>query len=138
MRNGPYELIIPSDDYPGKKYRGRYAYEHHVVYWINTGYILSEDEIIHHINKNKRDNSFDNLELMTKIEHAIHHNSEKVEALVFLVCRRCGKNFETPKRQVSWKIKKQQKNFFCGRPCQVKYQWETGVHDNLKKTIPGG
>lgn len=37
MRCGPYILIIPPPEYPGKKYRGRYAYEHHVVWWENTG-----------------------------------------------------------------------------------------------------
>lgn len=33
VKNGPYELVIAPEEYPGKKYRGRYAYEHRVNYW---------------------------------------------------------------------------------------------------------
>lgn len=138
MKNGPYELIVPPKDYPGKKYRDRYSYEHHVVWWKNTEAVLKEDEIIHHINGDKRDNRFENLELMTILEHAIHHGSQKIQSKVSLTCSRCKIQFEVPKRNVTWKFKTGQVNFFCGRTCQVKFQWETGVHDNLKKTFPGG
>ena len=31
MKSGNYILIKAPDNYPGKKYRGKYCYEHHYV-----------------------------------------------------------------------------------------------------------
>lgn len=73
MRNGPYELVVAPDEYPGMKYRGRYCYEHHLVWWLKTGKTISADEVIHHVNGQKRDNRFCNLEKMTRSDHAKHH-----------------------------------------------------------------
>lgn len=74
MKNGPYEMVIAPKDYPGKKYRDRYCYEHTLVWWKNTGTIPKDNEIIHHKNGNKRDNPFSNLELRKKGGHVNYHN----------------------------------------------------------------
>lgn len=74
MKNGPYELVVAPPGFPGKRYRGRYAYEHTVVWWQHTGEVPGPDETIHHKNENKRDNRFDNLERKTRSRHTRDHN----------------------------------------------------------------
>jgi hypothetical protein len=37
--------------------------------------LLSEDEIVHHINQNKLDNRIENLQVMSKAEHVRLHKS---------------------------------------------------------------
>lgn len=77
MKNGDYILIIPPADYPGKLYRNRYAHEHHVVWWQNTGNTVPEGYVVHHKNENKHDNNFSNLELMPKPLHVSMHNKKR-------------------------------------------------------------
>lgn len=121
MKNGEYELIIPPRNYPGKRYRGRYAYEHHVVWWQITGEIIKEGYTIHHRNERKRDNRPENLEKMTKEDHDKHHADEKKRTMIPLVCSFCGDTFERDIRQVRSKKKNGQKDFYCGRSCMAKH-----------------
>lgn len=73
MKNGEYELMVAPDGYPGKQYRGRYAYVHRVVWWQNTGELLDGSTDIHHKDENKRNNAFLNLEKLSGVEHRRHH-----------------------------------------------------------------
>lgn len=76
MKNGPYELVVAPEDYPGKKYRDRYCYEHHLSYWRATGEVIKPGETIHHKNEQKLDNEPGNLEKMPNGAHAsLHHPS---------------------------------------------------------------
>ena len=88
MINGDYELIVPPKDYPGHLYRGKYALEHRVVWWENTGYLPGPNEDIHHINGQKRDNRFENLELVNHAEHARNHSTIG-RTMIKLVCPNC-------------------------------------------------
>ncbi len=118
MRNGPYELIIAPEDYPGMKYRTRYAYEHHVVWWQHTGDIVAGEYVIHHKNGNKRDNDINNLEKQTRAEHTGQHNRVlDVET----TCTRCGKLFAVAAHNFRSRMKRYGR-LFCGRSCQVKQQ----------------
>lgn len=78
MKNGPYEMVIALKEYPGRKYRGRYVYEHHLVWWKHTGEILPDGMLIHHKNENKRDNRFKNLELKSFSDHSKEHNKPRI------------------------------------------------------------
>ena len=93
MINGDYILVEAPEKYPGKKYRGMYVYEHHLVYWQNTGYILKPGEELHHKNNKKHENYFENLELTTKVLHAKKHARYKSVILVKLRCPSCNKIF---------------------------------------------
>lgn len=55
--------------------RFKYAYEHVVVAMNILGRPLREDEVVHHRNGDRTDNSEDNLEILTTSEHACHHAS---------------------------------------------------------------
>lgn len=120
MKNGPYELVVAPDDYPGKKYRGRYIYEHHLVWWENTGEIVPEGHVVHHKNEDKRDNRFNNLELLSGPKHSSLHNAG--ETKIELECAWCGGLFLRAIRNVNTKRKQGQTRFFCSRSHQALYQ----------------
>lgn len=77
MKNGPYEMVVAPPSYPGMRYRGRYCYEHHAVYWHAHGVIPEQGQVIHHIDGNKRNNASSNLELMDVGEHGREHGSRR-------------------------------------------------------------
>lgn len=124
MRNGEYTLIVAPEDYPGKWYRGRYAYEHHVVYWRATGVVPGRGQVVHHKNEDKRDNRIENLELITVQEHNKHHHIDP-GSIIEMSCSWCGGLFSTPRRNVQWKRKNGQENFYCCRSHQVSAQQAT-------------
>lgn len=114
MRNGPYTLATAPDGYPGRRYRGKYAYEHHIAYWTQYRKVPSGTEVVHHKNHDKRDNRPDNLELMSKSEHARHHC--KATTWLTLMCAHCGVSFKRRKGRGSGK------RDFCCRSHQVSTQ----------------
>jgi len=58
----------------GKSYTKLYGrHEHRVVMEAKLGRPLLSEEIVHHIDHNKKNNHPDNLMVMTRSEHARHH-----------------------------------------------------------------
>lgn len=98
MINGDYIMVVAPDNYPGIKYRGRYCYEHYLVFWQTYGIVPKDDEIIHHKDEDKHHNVPDNLELMKRKDHATLHNKKRLCSLVLLKCPGCQKLFIREKR----------------------------------------
>lgn len=119
MKNGPYELVVAPDDYPGKRYRGRYCYEHYLVWWQTHGSLPGPGECIHHKNDNKRDNRPDNLRLKTKPKHVGDHTRERGRTMVRFRCPACGNEFVRQKRHSLDQSKTCL--FFCTRTCIGKF-----------------
>ncbi len=120
MKNGPYILIKAPDEYPGKKYRGRYVYEHRLVWWKNTNIIPPNGYQIHHKNEIKTDNRFENLELISTQSHNIVHSKGRSTKL--LICDWCKSPFIRQICDYNTKIKLGQKRFYCCRSHQVRDQ----------------
>ena len=124
MKNGKYELLIAPINYPGKKYRDRYAYEHILVWWEHTGSVPPSGMEIHHKNGNHRDNRIDNLELVTGHEHRkIHGAIATKNSIKTYQCGSCGKDFERQNRNANTKLRLNKYNkLFCSRSCGTKHQ----------------
>jgi HNH endonuclease len=123
MRNGPYELVIAPPGYPGMKYRGRYCYEHTLVWWQNTGEIPGPGEVLHHRDENKRNNAFDNLAKKTVGEHTAEHSRARIQVPVTVKCSWCLSDIQILGRVFKTKTKQGQHRFYCNHRCQILKQW---------------
>lgn len=59
---------------------GDVIFEHRAVMEEHIGRMLTEDEVVHHINGDKTDNRLENLQLMTRGEHSTMHNKRRKNA----------------------------------------------------------
>jgi hypothetical protein len=120
MKNGPYELVVAPEGYSGKKYRGRYAYEHHVVWWAWRGSIPKGYEI-HHRNGDHRDNRLKNVQLLTSDEHRAVHSDLQRKPLVQLKCPTCRGPVQVKPNNYRFHRKRGRKHFFCSRSCSARF-----------------
>ncbi|MBQ2174478.1 MAG: HNH endonuclease [Alphaproteobacteria bacterium] len=124
MKNGDYSLVVAPDWYKGKRYRGRYCYEHHLVWEKETGCPVPDDCVIHHKDGNKYNNNISNLQLMDGKEHVSLH-SKKGRTFLMLKCPNCGKIFDREKRACGYG----KRLTFCSRHCVGKFFGNTSVRD---------
>jgi len=66
-------VLIFSPNHPVKTKR-QYVLQHRLVMEKYLGRHLKAEEIVHHINGNKRDNRIENLEIFNRGSHCKHHN----------------------------------------------------------------
>lgn len=119
MKNGEYIMVIAPDDYPYKKYRGRYCYEHVLTYWVNKGEI-PDGYIVHHKNENKHDNRIENLALMSISDHVSHHSSSRGVKMAKIKCPYCG-NIFSKKLRNTFLQKPESFTTCCSRKCSGKF-----------------
>ena len=125
-----YKAIKAPKNYPGKKYvDGRYCYEHHYIWWKNTGELIEKGENIHHINGNKRDNRFENLEKISINKHNDYHHKRGI-TYVELKCPICNTVFIRERRQTHLVIQK--KATLCSRSCSSKWSHLTDNEQDEK------
>lgn len=120
MKDGQYEAVKAPKEFPGYLDRGRYALEHRVVWWRETGNLPPDDCVIHHKNGNPRDNRFSNLEVIGEKEHKKKHGADKCQTRVKIECPQCGKVFSRRKGQTH--LVKPQRLTFCSRQCSSSYR----------------
>lgn len=128
MRNGPYELVVAPVNYPGMKYRGRYCYEHTLVWWQNTGEVPDPGELVHHRDENKRNNAFGNLAKKTIPEHAAEHARGRTEPPLEATCPVCLRSFSVKRRDARARLKVSKSGrLFCSRSCGATHQFSTRI-----------
>lgn len=86
-------MVVPN--HPNATKHG-YVLEHRIVVENHIGRLLSSDEVVHHINGNKKDNCIENLNLMSRKEHNAYHSTGKT--MTKLQCPICGEIFYRTKR----------------------------------------
>ncbi len=130
MKNGPYEMVKAPDDYPGKKYRGRYCYEHQLVWWQETGELAPDDHVIHHKTDDTRDNGFENLELKTRASHTLDHCKVKP---IKIPCGWCDKKLELAPADYRRRVKvAKTDDLYCSRACGMSASWRRRNQNNLR------
>lgn len=95
----------PLSDAYGKTY-----YHRHVAS-VKIGRWLTNDEIVHHINGVKDDNTISNIEVMSSSDHTSHHQSDRKTVMLVMVCQTCKLAFNRPASQVKYK------HHFCSMRC---------------------
>ncbi len=69
-------IAVYAPEHPSSTLEG-YVLEHRLVMEEYIGRCLSDDEVVHHINRKRNDNRIENLMLMTASEHMSYHMSER-------------------------------------------------------------
>lgn len=114
VKKGDYDYALVKD-HPNATSNG-YVLYHRVVMENYLGRLLYSDEVVHHKDGNKHNNTIDNLEVLSNKEHSTLH-AKRGRTYVELVCKNCGKVFYREKRQI-----KKGRDAFCSRRCNGDYQ----------------
>lgn len=107
-----------SEGYVEIKTESGWNYKHRHVATKNLDRELKDNEIVHHIDGDKTNNSWDNLEVMTLSEHTAQHNKGKTIAV--LECPQCGSIFERVRNQ-TFLVKSKSSASFCSHECKGRY-----------------
>ena len=92
--NGYLYFYDPQNPYANKS---GIVYEHIKIMCEHIGRHLKDNECVHHRDRNKLNNSLDNLMLLTKSEHvSLHLLEDKGYYSEIRVCKYCGKEFKCP------------------------------------------
>lgn len=126
IKKGEYQYCITEPVHPNAT-KNKYVLHHRIVMENHLGRIFRPDEVVHHINGNKKDNRTSNLEILSKASHGRLHGLERGVLLVDLVCPQCGKKFTKSKRATHLSKPKQNKTF-CPRSCNGKFAREVQLH----------
>jgi len=111
-----YYAVVP--EHPNRT-KNNYVLAHRIVMENHLGRVLNANEIVHHINEDKKDNRVENLQLMTASEHASLHQNEKGKTMLELKCPNCKKVFYREKRQTH--IVKKSRFTCCSSQCRGKF-----------------
>lgn len=104
-----------------------YVLEHRIVMENYLNRLLNPDEVVHHKNKNTRDNRIPNLEVLNKVEHAKLHGLLQGKTYIELKCPECNRIFVSPKNQTHL-VKKNSKYKCCSKKCRGKFSRKIQLH----------
>lgn len=95
-----------------------YVLLHRVVMENHLGRLLLPEEVVHHIDENKFNNSIENLRILSKVEHAKLHQIGHERTYKSFTCPQCGKIFSKEIRECHGSRKY---GPFCSRSCSGKF-----------------
>lgn len=118
-KGGYVYALVP--EHP-KATKNGYVLEHRIVMENILNRPLLDNEDIHHIDGNGRNNNPNNLEIKKRGDHQRFHMHQRFpngQAKIHLICANCGKEFDRNANQRP-EVKKA-KNAFCSRRCNGIY-----------------
>ena len=128
IKKGDYDYAIVRN-HPNATKNG-YVLLHRIIMENFVGRLLTKDEVVHHVDKNKHNNDISNLRIMSKGKHVSmhqHDNYPNGKTKIELECENCHMKFERELRN----YKPSNLHYFCSRSCNGKYY--VNITNNLKK-----
>lgn len=132
------ERIIPKGDYNyavvknhPKATKCGYVLEHRIIMENHLNRLLSSDEVVHHINGNKKDNCIENLKLLSNREHAKLHAKYMSRKYVLLKCPECNSIFERTHNTTF--LAKKGKFTCCSNSCRGKFSRKIQLNGMLSE-----
>lgn len=125
VSKGQYNYVIVKGHPKATKHG--YVLQHRVVMENHLKRLLNADEVVHHINGDKKDNRIENLELLDAKEHVRLHGLEHGSRWCELKCPQCSKIFHK-ERHLTFLIQKKKKSDSCSRSCSGKLSREIQLH----------
>lgn len=120
-----FYALVPEHPFATSK---GYVLYHRIIMENHLKRLLNTDEVVHHLDGNKKNNDISNLELMTRQEHSKHHQSERGRMYVKLKCPWCHQVFELPENK-SFLIKPSKYNCTCcSKSCRGKLYRDIQLH----------
>lgn len=118
-KGGGYHYCRTEPPHPKRNSKGLYPL-HRVMKEIELGRLLSPEELVHHRNEDKDDDSIENLEALTRSAHSKLHGDNKTK-MVDLVCAKCGTDFQIKEHTYRLRLKRltTQSGLCCSRSCSV-------------------
>lgn len=111
-----------------KATKNGYVLMHRIIMENHLKRILNENEIVHHIDENKKNNSIENLQILSNKEHGKHHSKSRSRIYVKLKCPWCQKEFEIPKNQSFLQKSSKYNCTCCSKFCRGKLYKEIQSH----------
>lgn len=126
IKTGDYlYALVP--EHPNATKNG-YVLLHRVIVENHLGRLLNSNEVVHHKDGNKRNNSIENLEILSPGEHTRLHGLQYGQSYVKLKCPICGTEFELPKNK-SFLVKHNKYNCnCCSHHCSGIFSREIQLH----------
>lgn len=91
VSKGDYNYaIVPEHPHATKN---GYVLEHRIVMENHLGHLLSTNDIVHHIDGNKKNNCIENLEVHDRAIHSKSHSIQQGRKMVKLICPSCKCEF---------------------------------------------
>lgn len=127
IKKGEYHYaLVP--EHPNATKNG-YVLMHRVVIENHLERLLNNDEVVHHIDGNKFNNTLNNLDVMSRAEHARLHASLNLKKIVELKCPECGVRFNRAYNQTHLVgSSKAEHGTFCSRSCNGKFSRKSQLH----------
>ena len=123
VKKGDYDYaLVPNHP---KATKNGYVLLHRVIMENAIGRLLTDDEEVHHIDKNGHNNDITNLQLLSSHEHRNLHAKDRKRKYITLICPICGKQFTIPENR-SFIVKKDKNYTCCSRHCGGK-----AAHSNV-------
>ena len=135
ISKGDYKYALVKE-HPSRTKNG-YVLLHRIVVENHIGRLLNANEVVHHIDGNKFNNSIENLEVMSASEHAKLHSSSLGRLTCCFKCPNCGVLFERPKNKA---LNFKKKAVFCTSRCAGKFyanSKQVGLTTEMKSAISG-
>lgn len=136
IRKGDYQYaLVP--DHP-KATKNGYVLLHRIIVENYLNRMLEENEIVHHKDGNKKNNTIENLEVMDRIQHVKLHGLKKGHKVVLFKCPWCEKEFVRNKNNTHLTKPSKYNCTCCDSSCRGKlyrYIQVYGLNPELEKKM---